>query len=450
MSAQTETTTTTGSSTVVSTQMTQSVDKKLTNMYTTPEGVVGVQSTFTHVIEPLRPIAANDEQFEFDLPLTSSYVDLKKMQLYVRGRMVRKDGSAIAPLEEVSITNNFLHSLFQSVTVFVGHGQLEMFSSDHPYKAYIRQLQKYESVFVTTMRCEGFTPEQCNRTLIAEPEWKPASARGAFIAASSTLEMCGETLLDVCQTDAYLLPACPFRIRYRKNREPFYVMTSEENKEQEYKFIIDKIALHVPTISVQPSLVPLLEIQTDEAAAAYRFEAMEVKQFPLAKGTITRNYQKVFEGRLPSRMLIGFFDQSAYAGARAKNALMASDVDVRSISLSVNGVAIRETQVDYGENIYMDAYHRFISWMQKTDKMYMVKFKDFINGYRYYAFDLMETCDSNKGCTEEALTQGYINLKLELRQALKGEDVVMLIFYLSPKTLFINKQRVAQLESTIV
>ena len=80
-------------------------------------------------------------------------------------------------------------------------------------------------------------------------------------------------------------------------------------------------------------------------------------------GSITRNYQKVFEGRLPSRMLITFIDQSAYCGSYVKNPLMASDVDVRSIGLSVNGVAIREIHVDYGEGIYMEAYKKFISWI---------------------------------------------------------------------------------------
>ena len=438
-----------GVSSVMSSEVAQNVDKRLTSMFVRPEAIVGVQSTFTHVIEPLRAVSPLDEQFDFDLPTTNGYVDLKNMQLYIRGRLTKRDGTHLTGEDKVSVTNNLLHSLFQSVTVYVGHNQLELYSSEFPYKAYIRQLQKYDGKKPTSMLCEGFLPEDCSRVMDGN-ELKSASSRAGMIMVSRTVELMGETLIDLFQTDSYLMPACPLRIKYRKNRDGFYVITLPEGKDQEYNFSIEKISLHAPTISVAPSMTPLLEMQTDGAPAAYNFEALGIKQFPLSKDSITRHYSRVFEGRLPSRVLVTFFDQSAFSGVgRDKNPLMTSDVNVRSISLCVNGVGLREVQVNYGERIFMEAYQQFIKWMNKKDKEYMVTAKNFPNGFRFYAFDLRDNC-GKEHCLEETLTQGYIDLKLDLHAPHRTEDCVMTVYYFSPQTVFINKQRVAQLEAAVV
>ena len=199
-----------------------------------------------------------------------------------------------------------------------------------------------------------------------------------------------------------------------------------------------------------PSLTPLLEMQTDNSPANYTYDALGMKQYPLSSGTITRRYSRIFEGKVPSKILIGFFSQSSFSGERNKTPLLTAPVDVRSISLSLNGVSVRELQVDYESGLYMEAYQQLIQWMDKRDKRYLLKYHNFPQGYRYYAFNLMANCEKSSNCSEETLSQGYIDVNVSLRSALKGEDVVMAVFYLSPQSLYINKERVARFETAVI
>lgn len=112
---------------VVPKEVTQHVDPRLTSMFVKPESLVGVHSTFTHVIQPLRPATEFDQEFIFEVPYSSSsYRDMKNADLYVRGCLKRRDGTKLADDEKAIMTNNALHSLFESVTLLVGHNQTEI------------------------------------------------------------------------------------------------------------------------------------------------------------------------------------------------------------------------------------------------------------------------------------------------------------------------------------
>ena len=293
-------TTVPGASSVIAADVAQRMDPRLTAMFVKPEGVVGVASTFTHFIEPLRAIGDLDDQYSFDIPHTgSAYTDLKNTQLYVRGHLARRDKTKLVEDEKVSIANNFLNSLWAAVSVYVGRSQTEIYSGNHAYKAYVRQLMRFDTPTVD-MIGEGMNVEILNRSVQGTTDLTAAAARGSLVAKSRQVEFIGKTHIPFFETAGYLLPECPLRVTYRKNRDAFYVVTDEANKAVEYNFFIDKIGLFVPCINVSPPLVPLLEMQTDQLPASYLYEALDMKQYPLPTATITRKYPRVFEGKLPT------------------------------------------------------------------------------------------------------------------------------------------------------
>ncbi len=152
-----------GASSVIPADIAQNVDPRLTAMFVKPSGLVGVQSTFTHFVEPTKAYNNTDTEFTFTLPTTDGYVDLKNINLYVKGRLTRKDKSLLQAEDPVSLANNFMHSLWRSVTLHVGRGQLEIYEPDHAYKAYIRQLLRFDT-HSTDMLNEGMTVEVIDRS----------------------------------------------------------------------------------------------------------------------------------------------------------------------------------------------------------------------------------------------------------------------------------------------
>lgn len=434
-----------GASNVVPAEVSQNVDARLLNMFMRPQGGIGVTSTFTHIVQPNKAISPSDNEFTFDMPLSTFYTDLQNINLYVKGYLAKRDDSKLEEASQVSIANNLLHTLFSSATVYLGHSQLELLTSEYPYKALVRQLMKYKTS-ASDMVGQGLSITLLDRT--KDAELKAASSRVEFVKLSKKLELMGPLLVDFFQTSAYLLPSTPVRVKLRKSRDAFYVVTDEAGKDTEYNFFIDDIALHIPGVSVSPSLVPLLEMQTDESPAAYYYDSLGMKQFPLSKGTITRKYPAVFQGKLPSKVMVAFFTQSAFSGTRNFCPLMTADVNLRCISLSVNGMNLREINVDFDNNIYLDAYMRFLKWFEKQGEKYLISYETFKKGYKFMCFDMLENCQGS--CSVETLAQGFIDIHVTLTKALEKDDCIMCVFYISPETLYLNKQRVARTDTAVV
>ena len=426
---------------VVPAEASQHVDPRLVAMFVRPEGLVGVHSTFTHVIEPVRAPAENDKEFIFELPHTgASYIDLKNTQLYVSGYLKRQSGEALKEEEKVVLSNNGLYTLFESVSLSVGHNQTELYTGNFQYKSFVKQLMKND-VLTPNLRLQGMDFEF--RSNVFKNDYEVGNSRIPWFVKSKKIEFLGPTLIDFFDTAGYLMPACPLRIKYRKSHDAFYMVTDPTLKDVEYKFVIEKIALYTPCVNVVPALTPLLEEQTEEVPARYDFDALGMRQYPLPQGTITRKYSRIFENRLPKKIMISFYSQTTFSGAREQAPLLTDpDLDLRRISLSVNGIGIREITVNLAEDLYTEAYKRFTDWVGATGKDYPISFPIFKDGYTYFCFDLMENCP-DESCIEEALQTGYIDVDLHFAAG-TTKHMVMCVFFESPETLEITRERVTR------
>ena len=95
--------------------------------------------------------------------------------------------------------------------------------------------------------------------------------------------MMGPLLLDLFETEGYLILACSLRLKYHKNWDAFYMITNEGNKDVEYNFVIEHIGLSVPAMNILPALSPLLQMQTEQVPARYQYEAIDMKQYAVPK-----------------------------------------------------------------------------------------------------------------------------------------------------------------------
>ena len=108
-------------------------------MFVKPEGMVGIQNTFTHFVEPIHPPNQHDQDFYFDLPfLGSMYMSVRDIQLYVRGCLKHRDGTVLDDKDNVKFANNGLCYLFDSCMLYVGNNQQEVYVPNIPYKVFIK------------------------------------------------------------------------------------------------------------------------------------------------------------------------------------------------------------------------------------------------------------------------------------------------------------------------
>ena len=435
-----------GVSSVVPSDVSQHIDPRLTSMFVKPPALVGTESSFTQFVEPMKTISNSDTEIILELPNTGSlYVDLKNTSLYVKGSLKKRDGTALADDDATVLTNNALYSLFEAVTVYVGHNKLELYTGDFHYKSFIKQLMR-NSTLTPVINDQGMEIEFLSNSFANDAEVGSGRAERTF--KSATTEFMGPTLIDFFHTDGYLLPSTPLKVKFRRSSDLFYVVTPPAHKDVPYFFEIQKMGLFVPCINISPALTPLLEMQTTHLPASYDFDNLKMRQLPLQKDTVVQKFKRVLEGRLPQRILVGIYKHAAFSGQRDLSPLLTASLEVSEISLMINGVVVREATPLFDEKLYMETYRHFLSWMTDANKGYYISYEIFKSGYRFFSFDLLENCPPTKPCGEEMLTQGTMGLSVRFPKPL-DEHYIMTFFYISPDTVELTKERVAHYTAAI-
>ena len=111
-------------------------------------------------------------------------------------------------------------------------------------------------------------------------------------------------------------------MKYRMSNDEFYVVTAPAHNDQKYKFEVSDIALIAPYLKINQTLSPYLEPLTDTNPAQYYFDSIVCRQYSLMKGVRSKVFHRVFDGKLPQRMVIGLFTQDAVTGRRDKSPLL--------------------------------------------------------------------------------------------------------------------------------
>ena len=101
-------------------------------------------STLETVETSYKPIAALDQSdLEFLVPADQdTYIDLN-IQLYIRGKLTKADGTDLELTDTSCVANNLLHSLFEQCNISV-NGVMITHSADlYYYRAYLETLLSY-------------------------------------------------------------------------------------------------------------------------------------------------------------------------------------------------------------------------------------------------------------------------------------------------------------------
>ena len=100
-----------------------------------------IKKTYWVVHEPISAIRPGST-IEFSVPGTSSHmVDLSKSRLFVRGRILKKDGSVVPTTVKIFPVNLTLHSIFRSSELLLNQKNVSSgVSVNAPYKAYFDAL----------------------------------------------------------------------------------------------------------------------------------------------------------------------------------------------------------------------------------------------------------------------------------------------------------------------
>ena len=129
------------------------------------------------------------------------YIDLAKLQLHLKCKITKADGSDIDDGAKVGPVNLFLHSLFSQVTVLLNEKLISGSSPTYALRAYMETLLTHGMGIKTSeLTASLYSKDTAGHMDVADPSGQNEGlkSRGLFTEKSNTVDLMGKLHLDVC------------------------------------------------------------------------------------------------------------------------------------------------------------------------------------------------------------------------------------------------------------
>ena len=210
-------------------QSCEGVNTELYLFIVTPTQISIVDS---HVVEH-QPTASldSDGPIEFLIPGSGdNYLDLASTTLHVQVKVTQANGDDLDLADPVGPVNNWLHSLFSQVDVYLNGTLVTPSTNTYAYRAYIETLLSYGTdAKVTQLTSQLWHKDTATHMDAVEIVDGPAAnegfvARRANIVRSRGVDMMGRIHVDLFLQDKFLINGVDVKIRLVRSKSAFALM----------------------------------------------------------------------------------------------------------------------------------------------------------------------------------------------------------------------------------
>ena len=408
------------------------------------------------------------------------YIDLAQTEFYCKVKvnvaspedgfqkndMMLKNGSPVLPV------NNFLHSLFQDITVRFNSTIVEQSQSMYPYRAYLEDTLNYDDEskktflqqqlyvkdtagqFENNLQTSDFYygewPEKSKyngETFVytnatATPDVKSeerkfsvklATAKNNFgalerrnILINSDGLMKGKFHLDTFNMNRYLLNSVDVNLTLKKSNKSFCLMYNSDNDLCSIDF--ESMYIKVRRVRVSPSIMLDHAMSLSKMTAKYPIKKVLIKPITLDYNSTAQTLSNVHSGIMPNRIVLAFTTTTAHAGSFKSNPFNFRHFNMESLAVKVASQSVPySTPLEFSAKKVTEAYNSLFSGIRENSNA--ISISEYANGNFIFAFDLTpDLCSSEH---YNILKDG--NLEIVLRFASPDEianTAITLIVYL--------------------
>ena len=358
----------------------------------------------SHVVEH-QPMASLDSggPIEFLIPGSGDdYLDLANMMLHVQVKVTRANTDDLDLAEPVGPVNNWLHSLFSQVDVYLNGTLVTPSIITYAYRAYIETLLSYGTdAKVTQLTGQLWHKDTAIHMDVVELVDGPVAnagfvARREIIVRSRVFDMMGRLNVDLLLQDKFLINGVDVKIRLVRSKSAFALMAGGPNSD--YRITIVNATLFAKKDTLNPT-VQMAHIKALERnTLKYPMRSVDCKVYSIPAGARSHTHENLFLGTLPKRLVLCCIDNDAYNGAYAKNPFHAKNNAINFKAVYVDGRQIpsKPFQTNFEDDLFVRTY---MSLFTSTGKMWQdegngLTRSDFRHGYTFFGFDLTpDQCD---------------------------------------------------------
>ena len=182
------------------------------DMHSVPPTMTTMQDFQWMNYHPIDSLDSYQAPIEFVVPShTEYYTDLSQSNLYLKCRILKPDGSNVDSGKQVSPVNNFFHSMFSSIVLYVNNKLVTSNMDTYPYRAYLENLFSYGSDVKDNQLKAGEFWYKDEPDKFADLTHANVKARAKPVAESKSLELQGRLHLDLVLQEKYLPNGLEFR-----------------------------------------------------------------------------------------------------------------------------------------------------------------------------------------------------------------------------------------------
>jgi len=305
---------------------------------------------------PTSNLADQQSPIEFVINNSSAhFLDISKHRLYLKAKITASDGGNIAAANDVTFENNIFHSLFNSCEIFINGRSITESAGFYPYQSYIKTLlTKTAAEKESSLTSEGWYKDNTPDVPTTNDGYK---TRQALSTTSKLVNLSGRLCSNIFEQIRYLPPNIQITLRLRRSTPEFCLHSPETGAA--YKFAITSAKLQILKHVVHPQLeLKLKEKLSNGSPMLYPGWKTEIRSYSIPRGNSTFTADAVFQGPLPSYVVVGFVESKALTGDYKKSPYNFQDFKLTSLELDVDGTSAlyKNIDFDFAKGDFLEGY----------------------------------------------------------------------------------------------
>ena len=416
-----------------------------------------------HEIRPSYMSNAEYSSINFSIIGNSSqYVKLSDSEMYVRMTIQKADGGTfrvkdadnkLLPINERETgtpIDFILHTMWSSVDIKMNNNLVSESGTNYMYKALLEALLTYnDSTKKIQLANEGFTGDSGDFTQInpnSPPYNHGLKIRHKWFEDFVVVEFVGPLMADICNQDRLILPGVDIDIKLWPTRDEFRLITHPLGLP--CKLYIDEIYLNVCKVNVSPEVMMGHNAALEVSDSIYPFARTDIHTFNIAEGNFGMNIEDIWQGEVPTRLVVGLVKSQAYNGDYHLNPFHFEHFAVSDMGFFVNGEATPRPayKLDLESGIYLEGLNSLYKITGKTMENADIGItrETYQQGYTLIGFDVDPTTSPDFRYVGKP-REGHTKLEIRFKRGLPC-PVTVILYATFPEIMTIDQSRNVRLE----
>lgn len=407
------------------------------DIFATPPTQTSIESGSTLCFRPISTLS-DTAPIEFLVSASGDeYIDLAHTTLHIIAKVKPNEKTPEGSQPEIAVVNNWLHSLFSQVDVYLNQKCISPPSNNYAYRAYIENLLNYGDLakksHLTASLWYADTAGHFNNKTNAG-----YTKRKSIVAAEAEVELYSNLHCDIFNINKFMLNGVDLGVKLIKNKNDFHLIGETASHVE-----IIEANLFVRKVKINPSILLAHARALSITPAKYPINRVEIKTLTIGAGIQSKSLDNIFLGQIPKRCIIGMVDSQAFNGSLKENPFNFQHFNYNYLALYIDSTQIpaKPLTPDFHKKQYIRSFYTLFegTGIHFSDTGNGIPYEDYPDGYCLAVFDLT----SDLSCNEShwnIIKSGTLRAEVRFAAALT-KPVTFIIFAEFDNIIEVDKNR---------